>query len=174
MESVQSVLSMQHISKRFFGTTVLDDVSLDCLPGEVYAIVGENGAGVVDVAMLPTLAARRDKIGELTRPYGQVIVDECHHLAAGTYDDAVKRVGAQANIGGRGVSPPGLNILYGVHVHERCDGVRERRPPVELRLRHTNSLIMAQGCDLEVPLVGERPPVLPPLGPVPGAAPGDS
>jgi ribose transport system ATP-binding protein len=36
---------MQHISKRFFGTTVLDDVSLDCLPGEVHAIVGENGAG---------------------------------------------------------------------------------------------------------------------------------
>jgi len=36
---------MRHISKRFFGTTVLDDVSLDCRPGEVHAIVGENGAG---------------------------------------------------------------------------------------------------------------------------------
>ncbi len=55
--------------------------------------------GVVDVAMLPTLAARRDEISELTRPYGQVIVDECHHLAAGTYDDAVKRVGAQFWLG---------------------------------------------------------------------------
>jgi superfamily II DNA or RNA helicase len=55
--------------------------------------------GVVDIAMLPTLAARRDEIGELTRPYGQIIVDECHHLAAGTYDDAVKRVGAQFWLG---------------------------------------------------------------------------
>ena len=44
----------------------------------------------------------------------------------------------------------------------------------ELRLRHTNSSIMAQGCDLEVPLVGERPPGLPPGGPVRGAALGDS
>ena len=49
--------------------------------------------------MLPTLAARRDEISELTRPYGQIIVDECHHLAAGTYDDAVKRVGAQFWLG---------------------------------------------------------------------------
>jgi hypothetical protein len=30
------------------------------------------------------------------------------------------------------------------------------RTAVELRLRHTNSLIMVQGCDLEVPLVGEH------------------
>ena len=50
-----------------------------------------------------------------------------------------------------------------------------RKPSlVEPRLRHTNSLITAQGCDLEVPLVGERPPVLPPRGPVRGVAPGAS
>jgi ABC-type sugar transport system ATPase subunit len=40
-----ATLSMRHITKRFFGTTVLDDVSLDCRAGEVHAIVGENGAG---------------------------------------------------------------------------------------------------------------------------------
>jgi len=45
VESVLPVLSMRHITKRFFGTVVLDDVSLDCLPAEVHAIVGENGAG---------------------------------------------------------------------------------------------------------------------------------
>jgi ABC-type sugar transport system ATPase subunit len=39
------VLSMLDITKRFFGTTVLEDVSLSCYRGEVHAIVGANGAG---------------------------------------------------------------------------------------------------------------------------------
>jgi superfamily II DNA or RNA helicase len=54
--------------------------------------------GVVDVAMLPSLA-RRDDIAELTHGYGQVIVDECHHLAAGAYEHSVKRIGAQFWLG---------------------------------------------------------------------------
>jgi superfamily II DNA or RNA helicase len=48
--------------------------------------------------MLPSLA-RRDDIVELTQGYGQVIVDECHHLAAAAYDHSVKRIGAQFWLG---------------------------------------------------------------------------
>jgi ABC-type sugar transport system ATPase subunit len=44
-EATQPVLVMRDITKRFFGTTVLSDVSLTCHPGEVHAIVGANGAG---------------------------------------------------------------------------------------------------------------------------------
>ena len=36
---------MRHISKSFFGTKVLDDVSLSLEAGEVLALLGENGAG---------------------------------------------------------------------------------------------------------------------------------
>lgn len=54
--------------------------------------------GVVDVAMLPSLA-RRDDVAELTSGYGQIVVDECHHLAAAAYDHSVKRIGAQFWLG---------------------------------------------------------------------------
>jgi len=54
--------------------------------------------GEVDIAMLPTLARRQD-IEALTHGYGQVIVDECHHLAAGAYDHSVKRIRAQRWLG---------------------------------------------------------------------------
>ncbi|WP_246136634.1 DEAD/DEAH box helicase [Leekyejoonella antrihumi] len=47
--------------------------------------------GVVDIIMLPSLA-RRDDVTELTDGYGQVVVDECHHLAAAAYDHSVKRI----------------------------------------------------------------------------------
>ena len=36
---------MEHISKSFYGVTVLDDVSLTVKAGEVHALLGENGAG---------------------------------------------------------------------------------------------------------------------------------
>ena len=54
--------------------------------------------GIVDVALLPSLARHTD-ITELTHGYGQVIVDECHHLAAAAYDHSVKRIGAQFWLG---------------------------------------------------------------------------
>lgn len=54
--------------------------------------------GRVDIAMLPTLA-RRDDVASLTSGYGQVIVDECHHLGAAAYEHSVKAIGAQFWLG---------------------------------------------------------------------------
>ena len=61
------VLEIKGVTKTFPGVTALDDVSFDCLPGEVHALVGENGAGkstlmkILSGAYLPdrgTLALR--------------------------------------------------------------------------------------------------------------------
>lgn len=41
----QPLLQLDHISKSFGGVQALRDVSLDFRPGEVHAVVGENGAG---------------------------------------------------------------------------------------------------------------------------------
>jgi ribose transport system ATP-binding protein len=44
-ESVQPILEVRNIHKRFPGVYALNDVSVQFMPGEVHAIVGENGAG---------------------------------------------------------------------------------------------------------------------------------
>ena len=36
---------MNHIEKDFFGNKVLKDVSINVKPGEIVALIGENGAG---------------------------------------------------------------------------------------------------------------------------------
>ena len=54
--------------------------------------------GVIDVALLPTLA-RRDNIEELTANYGFVIVDECHHIAASAFFHVLNRIPARYWLG---------------------------------------------------------------------------
>ncbi len=43
--SADPILSARGISKQFAGIEVLSDVDLDLLPGEIHALIGENGAG---------------------------------------------------------------------------------------------------------------------------------
>lgn len=43
--TVENVLSIQNISKRYVGIQALDNVSIDFQKGETHALVGENGAG---------------------------------------------------------------------------------------------------------------------------------
>jgi superfamily II DNA or RNA helicase len=53
---------------------------------------------VIDIAMLPSLARHAD-VAVFTSGYGQVVVDECHHLAAAAYDHSVAMIGAQFWLG---------------------------------------------------------------------------
>ena len=54
--------------------------------------------GVVDVAMLQTLARRAD-VAELTAGYGLVVVDECHHVPAAAFEHAVQQIPARRWLG---------------------------------------------------------------------------
>lgn len=43
--SAKKLLELQNISKAFAGNTVLEQVSMDIVAGEIHALLGENGAG---------------------------------------------------------------------------------------------------------------------------------
>src|SRR5262249_10520318 len=47
-------LSLEGVSKTFTGTTVLRDVSMELAPGEVRALVGQNGSGRSTVVKILT------------------------------------------------------------------------------------------------------------------------
>lgn len=53
---------------------------------------GRNRAkGIVDLAMVQSLARRTD-LAELTQGYGFVVVDECHHVPAVTFEAVVREI----------------------------------------------------------------------------------
>jgi superfamily II DNA or RNA helicase len=54
--------------------------------------------GTIDVVMLQTLA-RREDITDLVTGYGQVVVDECHHVPAAAFEHAVKQIPARYWLG---------------------------------------------------------------------------
>jgi len=59
------VLSVEHITKRFYGSVALDDVSIDFCKGEVHIICGENGAGKSTLMKILSGMYMRDS-GEIT------------------------------------------------------------------------------------------------------------
>ncbi|MGW5667833.1 DEAD/DEAH box helicase [Micromonospora sp. NPDC003776] len=52
----------------------------------------------MDISLLPSLA-RHDDVTTLTQGYGDVVVDECHHLGGAAYEHSVKRIAAQFWLG---------------------------------------------------------------------------
>ena len=66
---------------------------LDLNPKQIGQVGGgrAKATGVVDVAMIQSLA-RRDDVRELTAAYGLVIVDECHHVPAVTFERVAREI----------------------------------------------------------------------------------
>jgi superfamily II DNA or RNA helicase len=54
--------------------------------------------GTIDVVTLQTLS-RRDNIAELTAGYGLIVADECHHVPAAAFEDAVRQLPARRWLG---------------------------------------------------------------------------
>ncbi len=60
---------------------------------------GKNKAnGILDVAMMQSLI-RKDEVADLVANYGQIIVDECHHLPAFSFERVLAEVKAKYVVG---------------------------------------------------------------------------
>jgi superfamily II DNA or RNA helicase len=53
-----------------------------------------NPSGIIDVAVMQSLVSG-DEVKELVRNYGMVIVDECHHVSAVSFEHILKAVNAR-------------------------------------------------------------------------------
>ncbi len=68
---IENILELNHISKSFSGVEVLHDVSFALAPGEVHALLGENGAGKSTMVKVMTGVYQPDA-GEILLNGGKV------------------------------------------------------------------------------------------------------
>jgi superfamily II DNA or RNA helicase len=73
---------------------------LEVDPAMIGHIGGGKGkrTGFIDVAMLQSLI-RKNQVDDIVSGYGQVIIDECHHLPAVTFEQVLRQVKARYIIG---------------------------------------------------------------------------
>jgi superfamily II DNA or RNA helicase len=57
-----------------------------------------NRTGYIEVAVIQSVH-RKDEVKDFVAEYGQVIVDECHHISAFTFEQVLKQVKARYIVG---------------------------------------------------------------------------
>jgi len=72
-----------------------------CADKGVVGVIGGGKAkptGKIDIAVMQSLS-RKGEINQLVEDYGQVIVDECHHISAVSFDAILRRMKAKYVLG---------------------------------------------------------------------------
>jgi superfamily II DNA or RNA helicase len=84
-----------------------------------------KASGVADLAMVQSLA-RRDDLEAITERYGLVVVDECHHVPAVTFERAVRQIPTRKWLGltATPYRRDGLQAMMAMY----CGPVRHRMP----------------------------------------------
>ena len=132
------------------------------LPQEGIGLIGggmRKPTGLIDVAMIQSLA-HRGVVDDLVADYGQVIVDECHHLSAVSFEAVARRakakfvLGLSATVTRKDGHHPIIFMQCGP-VRFRVDAKSEAaaRPFGHRVVRRRTSFILPPGLE------GERPPI---------------
>ena len=101
MSGGRVILGARNVSKAFFGSRALRDVSIDLVPGRIHALLGENGAGKSTLINVLSGAVAPDS--------GQVLVDgravaalaprEAHRLGVAVVQQELKSGSSSLNRG---------------------------------------------------------------------------
>lgn len=93
--------------------------------------------GIVDVAVIQSLQ-RKGSVQDFVAEYGHVIVDECHHLAAFTFERVLREVRAKYVLG-LTATPTRKNGHHPI-ISMQCGPIRFHLSPKKtLSLRHSNT-----------------------------------
>lgn len=97
-------------------------------PKEIGRIgAGKNKSnGILDVAMIQSLV-RKDEVSDVVACYGQVIVDECHHLPAVSFERVLNEVKARYVVGL--TATPYRRDGHQPIIHMQCGPVRYKVHP---------------------------------------------
>jgi superfamily II DNA or RNA helicase len=71
------------------------------IPKDGLGVIGggkKKPSGKIDIAVMQSLS-RREDLGELLDGYGQIIIDECHHLSAFSFEAILKQAKARHVVG---------------------------------------------------------------------------
>jgi superfamily II DNA or RNA helicase len=71
------------------------------IPEDGLGVIGggkKKPSGKIDIAVMQSLS-RREDLGELLDGYGQIIIDECHHLSAFSFETILKQAKAKFVVG---------------------------------------------------------------------------
>lgn len=101
------------------------------VPGESIGEIGGGKwkiAGLIDIGLIQSLN-RKGRVADLVAEYGQVIVDECHHLSAFSFEQVLKQVKAR-HIVGLTATPTRRDGHHPIVVMQ-CGPIRFRQNPRE-------------------------------------------
>ena len=129
---------------------------LDLEPKQVGQLGGGRNkqTGIVDVAMVQSLA-RREDIGVVTSGYGLVVVDECRHVPAVTFERAVRRIPARSWLGltATPYRRDGLQALMSMHCgpvrHTMCAPIGSALRSLALIVHETDYVVQEEGQHIQ-------------------------
>ena len=126
-------------------------------PGEIGDVTGtrKKAAGKVDVAMLQTLTRATD-LSDILPSYGQVIIDECHHIPAASFELVLKQLPARFVLG-LTATPYRKDGLQKI-IHFQCGPIRSELATADGGALAKQTIVRETEFRLP-PELGDRPPV---------------